>query len=312
MTDDNGKNPHDFHKTSRACNLLVEQPGYEATVQGYFADSGPIYDKAGGNPFWRLSRALIFDFLGTHAVDRLIGQGANYLDAGGGTGLLAFHVLKKDHSAKVTIYDLSPGMLEQAEIKRAELGLEGRLTLIEGNLTNMHDIADGTYDVVMSANNVLGFIYDSKAAMREMARVAKSGAPIVMTAVPNAFHGMYFNVSNNRYEVAVRIRDEGIGTFTDVMPDIHFFTPSGLVELYLTAGITPIICTGSPITTYPGAIDTDARLVSDRAQGLADSDIWQRVYRLEAHYASMGVIPGSYVTEHASRGNALLIAGQKP
>lgn len=68
------------------------------------------------------------------------------LDLGAGTGLLTAVLAGALPGAELTLLDEAPGMLAQAKDRLADI--EGRLTLIEGDL--FADFPDGPFDVIAS------------------------------------------------------------------------------------------------------------------------------------------------------------------
>jgi ubiquinone/menaquinone biosynthesis C-methylase UbiE len=306
---DNIKKAHEFHEELRLVSLNEDQSTYEGVVKQYFHESAPIYDEADLNPFWKLSNQLIYDLVDNWVINPSNGQGKRYMDAGGGTGFLAFHILDTDPSAKVTIFDLSKDMLKQASQKREERGLEDRLELVNGNLTDMVNISSSTFDGVVSSYNVFGFIYDSKAAISEIARVTRKDSPILLSGIPNKYHGIFFNQQVGRFDEAMRIAKESKGTFTEFMPDINFFTPEELHRLYVNEGLTPELITGTPIFSFPSYEDTDARLISEKTKRLNNSEVWNKEYILEKLFLEKKPIDN--IHEHAVRGNTLAIVGYR-
>ncbi len=99
-------------------------------------------------------------------------EGTRLLDAGCGAGLLA--LLASFRGALVAALDASPGLLA---IARQRLpGADFR----EGDLEEL-PFADASFDGVVAVNSVF-YAADMGAAMRELARVARPGGRVVVTA----------------------------------------------------------------------------------------------------------------------------------
>ncbi|MCM2325610.1 MAG: class I SAM-dependent methyltransferase [Candidatus Woesearchaeota archaeon] len=294
-------------------HVSLDQPvvEYEEGSKAFFENVAADYHKSMYNPFWKLSQSLIFHLMDDYIVLPNLGKGKQYLDAGGGTGRLTWHILETDKTAKVTLFDFSPDMLAQAENIGRELGLLDRVKLVEGNLMDMKGIKTHAFDAAVSANNVFGFVYDSSLAMEEISRTTKLGSMIGLFGIPNAYHGAFFNQTIGRYDESRKILETLRGTYTPEMPEINFFTPDGLFNLYLSSGIRPYLVTGMPVTIYPGYADTDPRFVSDKAQTIADPQVWNNVFELERGLLdSTARIDGVYQVQ-AARGNGLAAIGKR-
>lgn len=98
--------------------------------------------------------------------------GTRLLDAGCGAGLLS--VLASFRGAKVTAFDASPGLLAITRQRLPEADVR------EGDLESL-PFADATFDAVVAVNSVF-YAANMAAAMRELARVARPGGRVVITA----------------------------------------------------------------------------------------------------------------------------------
>ena len=92
---------------------------------------------------------------------------ARVLDAGAGTGALSLLVAELGH--EVTAFDLSPGMLAQAERKAADRGLDARMTFVVGSVA---EPPPGPFDAVIE-RHVLWTVPDPVAALRAWREVAR-------------------------------------------------------------------------------------------------------------------------------------------
>jgi len=91
------------------------------------------------------------------------------LDAGGGTGRWSVPLARMGY--RVTLCDISPGMLKQAENKIKKEGLSEKVTIREEDLTKL-SFADETFDFVLCEDGPVS-ISDSQKVVRELARVVK-------------------------------------------------------------------------------------------------------------------------------------------
>lgn len=98
--------------------------------------------------------------------------GVRWLDLACGTGAVA--ELAATAGADVTGIDLSPGLIETAQLRAKEQGLD--IDYRVGDCENL-ELEDGAFDVVSSTCGVM-FAPDHEAAARELGRVTKSGGRI--------------------------------------------------------------------------------------------------------------------------------------
>jgi SAM-dependent methyltransferase len=100
--------------------------------------------------------------------------GVKWLDLACGTGAVA--ELAAARGADVTGVDLSPGLIETASERAAELGLD--IDYRVGDAERL-DLEDGSYDAVSSTLGIM-FAPDHEAAARELARVTRPGGRICL------------------------------------------------------------------------------------------------------------------------------------
>ena len=102
--------------------------------------------------------------------------GEQWLDLGSGAGDVAFHASRA--GAVVTASDLSPALVETAQRRAAELGLD--LTLEVADCQNL-PYDDASFDVVSSSVGVI-FAPDHERVAHELARVCRPGGRVGLTA----------------------------------------------------------------------------------------------------------------------------------
>jgi demethylmenaquinone methyltransferase / 2-methoxy-6-polyprenyl-1,4-benzoquinol methylase len=136
-----------------------------------FAPIGTDYDRVaavlsfGQDPRWR--RAL---------VDRsAVPRDAAVLDVATGTAAVAIAMATR-YGCRVTGLDQSAGMLETGRARVARAGLADRVELVEGRAEEL-PFADASFDGVTSTY-FLRYVEDVPAAIRELVRVARPGAPV--------------------------------------------------------------------------------------------------------------------------------------
>lgn len=117
---------------------------------------------------WR--RALVA-YARAHTRERV-------LDVATGTGDVAMEFARRTRAASIVGLDPSAGMLDVGRDKVARGGMEGRVTLVEGDALAL-PIADASVDVVSIAFGLRN-LPDYEAGAREMARVLRPGGRLVV------------------------------------------------------------------------------------------------------------------------------------
>jgi SAM-dependent methyltransferase len=121
--------------------------------------------------------AVIISDMHLALVDRLAPEtGEHWLDLACGAGDVAFHAARA--GAVVTGSDLSPTLVESAQRRAGELGLD--LTLEVADCQDLH-YPDASFDVVSSSVGVI-FAPDHERVAAELARVCRPGGRVGLTA----------------------------------------------------------------------------------------------------------------------------------
>jgi len=129
----------------------------------------------GSAPFENI--AHLIEDMHVALVERLEpGAGEHWLDLGCGVGDVAFHAARA--GATVTGSDLSPTLVETAQRRAAEYGLD--LTLEVADCQDL-PYADASFDVVSSSVGVI-FAPDHERVASELTRVCRPGGRIGLTA----------------------------------------------------------------------------------------------------------------------------------
>jgi SAM-dependent methyltransferase len=129
----------------------------------------------GSAPFENIAETI--SDMHVELVERLAPRpGEQWLDLGTGAGDVAFHASRA--GAVVTASDLSPALVETAQRRAAELGLD--LTLEVADCQNL-PYDDASFDVVSSSVGVI-FAPDHERVAHELARVCRPGGRVGLTA----------------------------------------------------------------------------------------------------------------------------------
>lgn len=110
-------------------------------------------------------------------VEAAVSESDQVLDCGSGTGTTALMAAwKVGPSGKVTLFDLSEGMLAVAREKASREGLLDRLEFQAGDMVHL-PFDDNSFDVVLSTYSLCP-LYDPEKGALELYRVAKPGGKI--------------------------------------------------------------------------------------------------------------------------------------
>jgi len=102
------------------------------------------------------------------------------LDAGGGDGFWALKLVELGYK-NIVIADISQGMLDEAKKRFAQVKMEHNAEFVKSDITDMKELEASYFDFVFSQYDAVSYCLKPAKAMRELARVAKKGAYIIVT-----------------------------------------------------------------------------------------------------------------------------------
>jgi demethylmenaquinone methyltransferase / 2-methoxy-6-polyprenyl-1,4-benzoquinol methylase len=135
-----------------------------------------VYDRAAGHYDWEHGLlTLRADQRGRRLLVRhAVREGDRILDCGAGTGTTGLMALRAaGPQAKLTLFDLSGRMLEEARAKAGRLGLADRVDSSTGDLAAL-PYPDGAFDCVLSTYSLCPVVEPARGAI-EMYRVIRPG-----------------------------------------------------------------------------------------------------------------------------------------
>lgn len=127
---------------------------------------------AGGKIYVEIQRRRISEILP-------LGRNADILDIGSGVGIITIPFAEEGH--RVVLFDREPSMLAAADLFIKEAGVEENCRTIEGEMENLEEFEDSTFDAVLSFSTLEMSEHPSY-AVREMVRVCKPGGKILTVA----------------------------------------------------------------------------------------------------------------------------------
>jgi ubiquinone/menaquinone biosynthesis C-methylase UbiE len=102
------------------------------------------------------------------------------LEAGAGTGDWAIQFAKLGYK-NIVLADISMGMLNQARKRFSRLNEKVNVQFVKADIANMKEFDANTFDYVFSQYDAVSYSLRPKQAIRELARVAKRNAHVVVT-----------------------------------------------------------------------------------------------------------------------------------
>jgi len=150
------------------------------------------------------------------------------LDAGGGTGINA--IMMASYCEKVTLLDVTPGILRRAEENMRGSDVAGKIELVNGDITDLSRFHGGAFSFVVCVGDAISYVLDRRfEAMAELIRVARPGS-ILVIGCDSKLGFMRLRLAEGRLDEAIEIYrtsecDCGMG------PRTHLYTVREMAEL---------------------------------------------------------------------------------
>lgn len=219
------------------------------------ADPRAFYDAYGANEWERLEGRIDGRLEFEATVDVLaetLPPSGHVLDAGGGAGRYGIWLAERGYD--VTLVDLSRGQLSVAREMIADRGVESRVTLCQGTITDLGLEAE-TFDATCCLGGPLSHVLDEadrERAVRELRRVTAPGAPVVVSVMGllgalqlylvqgHALAALPALLEHGDYDAAL-LDEHG---YEPAFTATHFFRRAELVDLLERTGLAVTRVTG--------------------------------------------------------------------
>jgi ubiquinone/menaquinone biosynthesis C-methylase UbiE len=186
-------------------------------------------------------------------IKRHLGESDLVLDAGGGTGVNA--ILMARLCKKVTLLDITPGILTLAEGNLRAAGLLDKVDLVQGDITDLSQFRDGQFTFVVCVGDAISYVLDKRyQAMAELVRVAQNGSILII--------GCDSKLGFVRLMLAEGCLDEALEIYQSgecdcgMGPRTHLYTVEEMTELLENHGCRVLEVASTP--TFGDTIDTGA------------------------------------------------------
>lgn len=242
----------------------------------YSAHSQDEWDRMFKSPYTRLE----FDTT-LHFLDKYLPSGGSVLDAGAGPGRYSVELAKRGY--KVTVQDLAQANLDFAREKLSEAGLSRRVReFVQGSIESL-PMPEESFDAVLCAGGPISHIMEERnrrKAVSELVRVAKAGAPIIISVI-NKFsaliyegRGKYLLSKPDGSRLFRKLIYDGDHTGKYIFTAFHGFLPEELLKL--VSGLD------AKVVEMAGLEGLGAHHPAEMNKLSQDKKLWK--LWLEAHY----------------------------
>jgi SAM-dependent methyltransferase len=181
-------------------------PGTEANIRAFDLPDAHMYDRSASRLLGPAYRALARD-LATRVEQGPI------LDVGAGPGHLAAELAMLLPRMEVRGVDLMPEMVELAQRRAQEAGLDHRLSFVEGDVAEL-PFPDSSIGVVTSSFSMHHW-EDVRSALREVERVLVPGGRAVLYDLPPWFLRLAAHAADSQdpgaAEIFAQVQDGHVG-----------------------------------------------------------------------------------------------------
>lgn len=252
----------------------------------FFNPYAKTVDKAAGvSAFWRLSDEIITEIV-RREIAPYCTDSSLTMDAGGGTGRWAIKlsgVLK----GELVVFDRSVDMLANASENIGKSNVFDRISIVEGDLTQIDNFADNSVDNVVSIYSPLSFIYEQDKAAKELFRILKPGGRILIMS--HSYHNALASKINN-YRAGVeelqKLANKQMVKWAPHVPELVTHSKESIEKLFSEVGFHIQKTYGVPVFVQPGPEDFDPENEKKSAvsEYLENPDVFKSVFEIEMRF----------------------------
>ena len=252
----------------------------------FFNPYAKTVDKAAGvSAFWRLSDEIITEIV-RREIAPYCTDSSLTMDAGGGTGRWAIK-LSEVLKGKLVVFDRSADMLAKASENIGKSNVSDRINMAEGDLIQIDYFADNSVDNIVSIYSPLSFIYEQDKAAKELFRILKPGARILIMS--HSYHNALASKINNYRadaEELQKLANEQRVKWAPYVPELVTHSKESIEKLFSDAGFQIQKTYGVPVFVQPGPEDFDPENEKRSAvsEYLENPNVFKSVFEIEMRF----------------------------
>jgi SAM-dependent methyltransferase len=190
------------------------------------------------------------------------------LDAGGGTGINA--IMMAGRCEKVTLLDITPGILQLAEQNIKGTEVAEKIELVHGDITDLSPFRDGAFTFVVCVGDAISYVLEKRfKAVEELVRVAQRGS-ILIIGCDSKLGFMRMKLANGLLDEAIEIYKES-ECYCGMGPRTHLYTVDEMTELLEEQGCEVLEVASTP--TFADTIDTGLYLERGKWEKLKELEL---------------------------------------
>jgi ubiquinone/menaquinone biosynthesis C-methylase UbiE len=244
----------------------------------YYDKVAKEYEKMYQSNYWKLYNNVTFDNIKKY----LPKKGSLILDAGGGTGFWSRQLAKFGY--RVVCTDIAQKMLDVGMFLAKKEKVKNKIEFKYADITNMNCFKDNSFDMAISEGDPVGYCGNPDKAIRELCRVVKRGAYIIIS-IDGFFSRILRIVGSNNFSQLKLLEEKHTTLVKEGKYAEHDFTINELKRLFKKNKLEVIDIIGKPMFV---------RLIHEegREKMLADKKTYNKILALEEKYNNEPSIVG--------------------
>jgi S-adenosylmethionine-dependent methyltransferase len=179
-----------------------------------------------------IQNSIVFDTL-----NELLGKEKHrILDAGGGTGFYSIPLAAQGHD--VVILDISKKMLEIAESKASQLGIQDNIEILVGDMEKI-EMPDASFDVVL-CHLALCHVNEPSRALTEFSRLLRKDGLFSLIVENKLFYAISRAFQGDLSEALRRLKENKLTVTVPGLGRLRTFERNKLLALLERVGLKPV------------------------------------------------------------------------